>query len=202
MGPWKDNDSSKVKRKNTNIMIDVKKEIIAKHENGVRVSDLATQFGMAKSTICTIPKNRETIKKANVARGVTVITKQKAIVEEISSEEGREDVPTSLIREICAKWGEVQSFVERYQPDKVVASRSINIFNDNAMCHFRNILKRRQKQITMDNFLVRQRPCGSEAESSGAKRQKKRKRIPFQTITFHFLTTFHLCHQLSFVQVR
>jgi len=31
-------------------MIDVKKEIIAKDENGVRVSDLATQFGMAKST--------------------------------------------------------------------------------------------------------------------------------------------------------
>jgi len=34
MGPKKDNDSSKVKRKNTNIMIDVKKEIISKHENG------------------------------------------------------------------------------------------------------------------------------------------------------------------------
>jgi hypothetical protein len=46
-------------------MIDVKKEIIAKHENDVRVSDLATQFGMAKSTICTILKNRETIKKAD-----------------------------------------------------------------------------------------------------------------------------------------
>jgi len=42
--------------------------------------------------------------------------------------------------------------VERYHPDKAVASRSINIFNDNAMRHFRNILKRRQKQITMDNF--------------------------------------------------
>jgi len=27
------------------------KEIIARHENGVRVSDLATQFGMATSTI-------------------------------------------------------------------------------------------------------------------------------------------------------
>jgi len=58
-------------------MIDVKKEIIAKHENGVRVSDLATQFGITKSTICTILKNRETIKKADVARGVTVITKKK-----------------------------------------------------------------------------------------------------------------------------
>ena len=45
---------------------------------------------------------------------------QKAIVEEMSSEEeeGREDVPTSLIREICAKWGEVQSFVARYHPVK------------------------------------------------------------------------------------
>ena len=61
MGPKKDNDSSKLKRKNTTIMIDVKKEIIVKHENGVRVSDLATQFGMAKSTICTILKNRETM---------------------------------------------------------------------------------------------------------------------------------------------
>ena len=62
--------------------------------------------------------------------------------------------------------------------------------------------KRRQKQITLENFLVRQRPSGSEAESSGAKRQKKRKRIPFQTITFHFLTTFHLRRQLSSIQVR
>jgi len=105
---------------------------------------------------------------------------QKAIVEEIFSEEeeGMEDVPTTLIREICAKWGEVQSFVERYHPDKAVASRSINIFSDNAMCHFRNILKRRQKQITMENVLVRQRPSGSETESSGPKRQKKEKESP------------------------
>jgi len=87
MGPKKDNDSSKVKRKNTNIMIDIKKEIIAKHENGVRVSDLATQFGMTKSTIFTILKNRETIKKADVARGVTVITKQRSqtIEEEVKN---------------------------------------------------------------------------------------------------------------------
>ena len=91
----KDNDSSKVKRKNTNIMIDVKKEIIVKHENGVRVSDLATQFGMAKSTICTILKNRETIKKADVARGVTVITKQ--ISQTI------EEVVKNLCTKYCSK---------------------------------------------------------------------------------------------------
>ena len=72
MGPKKDNDS-KVKRKMTRITVEVKKEIIAKHENGVRVSDLATQFGVAKSTICTILKNKETIKGASVARGMTVV---------------------------------------------------------------------------------------------------------------------------------
>jgi transposase-like protein len=75
MGPKKDNDR-KVKRKMTRITIEVKKEIIAKHENGVHVSDLATQFGMAKSTTCAILKN-EAIKGANVARGVTVLTKQR-----------------------------------------------------------------------------------------------------------------------------
>jgi len=68
--------------------------------------------------------------------------------------------------------------VERYHPNKAVASRNINIINDNAMCHFRNILKRRQKQTTLDNFLVRQRASGSEAESSGAKRQKREKEFP------------------------
>jgi len=32
--------------------------------------------------------------------------------------------------------------------------------------------------------------------------RQKRKRIPFQTVTFHFLTTFHLRRQLSSIPVR
>jgi hypothetical protein len=44
----KDSDRSKVKRKVVRTTIEVKNEIISKHENGVRVSDLAMQFGMAK----------------------------------------------------------------------------------------------------------------------------------------------------------
>jgi hypothetical protein len=35
--------------------------------------------------------------------------------------------------------------VKRYHTDKAVAIRNINIFNDNTMCHFRNIWKRTQK---------------------------------------------------------
>jgi hypothetical protein len=40
---------------------------------------------------------------------------------------------------------------------------------------FRNILKHRQKQITLDKLFVRQRPRESQAESSGAKTQKREK---------------------------
>ncbi|KAK7070397.1 hypothetical protein SK128_017324 [Halocaridina rubra] len=49
------------------ITVEPKKEIIAKHENGVRVSDLATQYNFTKSTICTILKNKEILKAADVA---------------------------------------------------------------------------------------------------------------------------------------
>jgi hypothetical protein len=40
------------------------------------------------------------------------------------------------------------------------------------MFHFRNILKLRQKQITLDKFFVRQKPSESEAELSGDTRVK------------------------------
>jgi len=53
--------------------------------------------------------------------------------------------------------------------------------SDDVLClelRTRKPSKRRQKQITLDNFLVRHWPCGSEAESSGAKRQKKEKESP------------------------
>ena len=65
------------KRKITRNTIELKKETIAKHENSTRVSDLATHYGIAKSTLCTIIKNKKAIKAANVAKGTKVITKQR-----------------------------------------------------------------------------------------------------------------------------
>lgn len=67
MGPKKDNDSCKVKRKMTRITMRVETETIAKHENGVHVSDLATQNNKI---------NILKIKGADIARGATVLTKQ------------------------------------------------------------------------------------------------------------------------------
>lgn len=37
-----------------------------KYENGVRVSNLALQFGLEKSLICSVLKSKEAIKEAKV----------------------------------------------------------------------------------------------------------------------------------------
>ena len=44
------------------------------------------------------------------------------------------------------------------------------------MSHFINILKRRQKLISLKILLVRQRPSESQTELSGAKRQKMKEK--------------------------
>ena len=77
-------DIGQGKRKIVRRTVEVKKEIITKHENGVCVSDLAAEYGMAKSTISTIVKNKEVIKGADVAKGVTGTSKQRPpILEEV-----------------------------------------------------------------------------------------------------------------------
>ena len=53
--------------------IELKKQIIAKFKNGVRVSDLAAQYNMTISTISTFRKNKEAIKAADVVKGVTIV---------------------------------------------------------------------------------------------------------------------------------
>jgi len=52
-------------------------------------------------------------------------------------------------------WETMQNFVEKHHPNKAVAVRAMNLFNDNAMSHFYKILKRRQKQVSFDRFLVK-----------------------------------------------
>ena len=64
--------------------VELKKEFITKWEKGTHVSDLAVQYGMAKSTILTILKNREAIKAADVVKGVKSVTsKRQPAVEEV-----------------------------------------------------------------------------------------------------------------------
>ncbi|GAB6023411.1 hypothetical protein CHUAL_014216 [Chamberlinius hualienensis] len=77
------------------------------------------------------------------------VEQEQQTAEEVSSgvEEASEDVPPKLIKEMCGVWAELQSFVEKCHPDKAAAWRAINIFNDDVMSHFRQLVKRRQKQL-------------------------------------------------------
>lgn len=58
----------------------------------------------------------------------------------------------------ACKWGETQSFTERYHPDKEATNCTINLFHGNAVFHSRQVLKCRQKQTPLGRLLVRQRP--------------------------------------------
>jgi len=69
-------------------------------------------------------------------------------------------------------------FMNASDHERIFRTQSIS---DDVLClelWTRKPSKRRQKQITLDNFLARQRLSGSEGESSGAKRQKKEKESP------------------------
>jgi Mor family transcriptional regulator len=58
MAPKKVTNVEKLKRKIIMTAVELKIELITKWEKGTNVSDLAVQYGIAKSTISTILKNR------------------------------------------------------------------------------------------------------------------------------------------------
>ena len=82
---------------------------------------------------------------------------QQEVMEGISlaeEENKAEGSPTSNeIRETCKMWETVKHFVEKHHPNKAAAVRVTDLFNDNAMSHFCEVLKRRQKQVSLDRFL-------------------------------------------------
>ena len=71
------------KRKVLRKTIDFKKELIAKYEEGIRVSELAREYGMAKSTISTILKNKDAIKVTDVVKGSFLVSKQRPQITEV-----------------------------------------------------------------------------------------------------------------------
>ncbi|XP_053235637.1 uncharacterized protein LOC128409319 isoform X1 [Podarcis raffonei] len=106
----------------------------------------------------------------------------KPATEEITSleeekEESRESAPTATIKEMLAKWAEVQAVAEKYHPDKDALSHATNIYNDIAMSHFIETLKQRQKQVSIEKKLVRKR--SSESEPGGSEGPQP----PIQTMT-------------------
>ncbi|GFW46083.1 tigger transposable element-derived protein 1 [Trichonephila clavipes] len=57
------------------ISMELKREIIDKYEQGVRVMELAREYNRTSSTICTILKKKDLIKAQTPAKGVKIISK-------------------------------------------------------------------------------------------------------------------------------
>ncbi|UYV84127.1 hypothetical protein LAZ67_X001268 [Cordylochernes scorpioides] len=62
--------------------IKLKREIIEKHEQGVRVVDLSRQYGRSTSMICSVLKRKESIKSVTPAKGLTIISKLRTSLHE------------------------------------------------------------------------------------------------------------------------
>nr|XP_034958025.1 MAPK-interacting and spindle-stabilizing protein-like isoform X1 [Zootoca vivipara] len=108
MAPKKPAESGK--RKRELILLEVKQGIIRKHEQGMRVVDLAREYRKSASTIATILKDKERIKGRETAKGVTILTKKRpAIMDEVEKllllwireKERAGDTVTSTL--VCAK---------------------------------------------------------------------------------------------------
>ncbi|GFS87081.1 tigger transposable element-derived protein 1 [Nephila pilipes] len=73
-------EKSSAKKKMT--IIELKREIIEKYEQGVRVVDLSRQYGRSTSMICTVLKQKESIKSVTPAKGLTIIFKLRTSLHE------------------------------------------------------------------------------------------------------------------------
>ncbi|CAG0922969.1 unnamed protein product, partial [Notodromas monacha] len=67
-------------------------------------------------------------------------------------EEGRQPIPTTVIKKFLKNWEELQEFVNKNHPEQAEVNRAGDIYSETAMRHFRQLLKKRQRQTTLDNF--------------------------------------------------
>ncbi|KAJ7303346.1 hypothetical protein JRQ81_012289 [Phrynocephalus forsythii] len=95
--------------------------------------------------------------------------KEATAVEQASEgeETSKEPVSTAELKEVCQKWAELKTFVERHHNDPSLAQDMATNFDSCIMSQFQGMLKRRQRQQAMDSFLVkkpREDPSGSAAQ--------------------------------------
>jgi hypothetical protein len=63
--------------------------------------------------------------------------------------------PSGEIKKMLKSWETVALYIEKHHPDKTVTMRAINLFSDNVVLPFHQILKHSQKQLSLDNFLIK-----------------------------------------------
>ena len=264
MSHKKMNANGGIDRRKRMMSLEMKHEIIEKHEQGVRCVDLARQYERNTSTICTILKQKESIKAINPAKGITIISKLRTSVHEqmerlllvwltdrelagdivteavickkartiyddlikLTTGTSTVDAPEELfkasrgwfynfqkrtgiysdvrhdeaansdvkaaeafvlheqvrtgvlheihreeteakevgdIKEVLAMWVKFSHFIEKRHPEKIATARALALCNDTCLTHFRNILKGRKKQTSLDRLILK-RPASENEE--------------------------------------
>ncbi|GFU65781.1 uncharacterized protein TNCV_5059151 [Trichonephila clavipes] len=67
-------------------------------------------------------------------------------------EDERGPMPTSVIKNLLKKWADVRAMVLEWHPNQAVVSRFGDLYNNNAINYFQKILKKIEKQSTLDMF--------------------------------------------------
>ncbi|GFV78337.1 uncharacterized protein TNCV_94971 [Trichonephila clavipes] len=67
-------------------------------------------------------------------------------------EDERGPMPTSAIKDLLKKWADVKAMFLEWHPNQADASRVGDLYDDNAINYFRKILKKIEKQSTLDMF--------------------------------------------------
>ncbi|GFW58056.1 uncharacterized protein TNCV_2742021 [Trichonephila clavipes] len=67
-------------------------------------------------------------------------------------EDERGPMPTSAIKDFLKKWDAVRAMVLKWHTNQAYVSRVGDLYNDNAINYVRKILKKREKQSTLDMF--------------------------------------------------
>ncbi|PRD29217.1 UNVERIFIED_CONTAM: hypothetical protein NCL1_30084 [Trichonephila clavipes] len=68
-------------------------------------------------------------------------------------------MPISAIKDLLKKWVDVRAMVLEWHRNQADVSRVGDLYNDNAINYFRKILKKREKQSTLDR-----KQCSSRNE--------------------------------------
>ncbi|XP_067125996.1 tigger transposable element-derived protein 1-like [Centruroides vittatus] len=77
---------------------------------------------------------------------------QKEASSDEEEEQSNQPISTAAIKDFLVKWGEVQEFTNTHYPNTAAANRINDLYNDTLAHHFRQVLKKREKQTTLDMF--------------------------------------------------
>ncbi|UYV71318.1 hypothetical protein LAZ67_8002615 [Cordylochernes scorpioides] len=77
MGPVKKYVERELGKKKDIITMEAKREMVEKHERGMRVTEIARFYKKSTSTICTILKKKKELRELDAAKGVRRLSKQR-----------------------------------------------------------------------------------------------------------------------------